>query len=486
MKCNNCNKTIPDVSITCPYCKNIIDPNAKSINFGDIHNTEYEDKDKFNIKVYVNEPINKIKIIGVVFSVILLICIIVFLIISSKKPDYIVFTNTVEKITMFLEDNYIGSKSSSSGKYSLMFSVNNTKIGFEGNYGYDVKNRIISLDGVLKNPNQETGDIVVSPKYFKYNLYMKYNNLYLQSNEIFDDNYILFELFDETGLLKTKKYDIYSLVIGESDALLSALKNMTYSKTKEKIVFRGSKITLDKTSLILDNKGKLKFITSFINSLLEDSNFINEYAKINGKSSDQVIKMLENYITTSEYKYSKDVSDFLEISIYSSKFNVHRIEIIDTLDDKKFILDIVDNKYYLDYFIGSKNILTSSLIYSFNEGESINEKKYIITFDTDKVVSDINLSLEEDKVSSIKKKNVDINKNIKDLTVDEIDYIKTKTRYYIDDVSFIDRIREHFKEKCNKDLTCVCEKNECDCTYNNKIIKCPIELVLEDKTDIVN
>ena len=29
MKCNHCNKTIPEVSINCPYCREIVDPNAK-------------------------------------------------------------------------------------------------------------------------------------------------------------------------------------------------------------------------------------------------------------------------------------------------------------------------------------------------------------------------------------------------------------------------------------------------------------------------
>ena len=46
-------------------------------------------------------------------------------------------------------------------------------------------------------------------------------------------------------------------------------------------------------------------------------------------------------------------------------------------------------------------------------------------------------------------------------------------------ITFIDKIRDYYKEKCTPDLNCVCNDSEenCSCTYNDRIISCPANLV---------
>lgn len=486
MKCNNCNKFIPDVSTVCPYCNNPVDPNSKPniIDFGDLDNVNLNE-DKFDIKVYIKEPKNK-KIVGgaialIVFVIIIFIALIMSLFTNKSGPDYKVFTDVVSELTTFLEDNYIGTKTSSSGKYRLTAKINNQDVGFTGNYAYDVKNRLISLNGVMKDPKEATGEVLIDTRDFEFNLYLKDNNLYFQSNEIYDNPYILLPIDDETGLLTTKNYDIYSLVIGSSDALIQTLKVMPYENTQESITYLGQEVKTTKKSLVLDNKNKIKFISTFLNNLIDDSNFINEVARVRDKKSEEIIKTLENYITTSEYKYSGESSDVITFSIYYQGSKIYRMEAINKEDNKetKYQLDVGETKYYLEYFKDSENVYSATLAVTKKELENLIEKNYDITFDKEGLVSDISIFVEEDRQPNVKKQEITDYKSIKDFTDDDYFKVKSNASYYLENIKFIDDIREYYKEKCTPDLKCVCNEGEdtCNCTYNDRIIKCPRNFV---------
>ncbi len=493
MKCNNCNKFIPDVSTICPYCKSPVDPNSKPevIDFGDIDNLDLN-QDKFDIKVYVKEPKNKKVVIGalalMVFVILIFIGLVMSLFTNKSGPDYKVFTDVVSTFSNFLEDNYISTKTSSSGKYRLTAKVNKQDFGFNGNYAYDVKNRVISLTGVMRDPKEATGDVLIDTRDFEFNLYLKDNNLYFQSNEIYDNPYILFPIDDETGLLTTKNYDLYSLVIGSSDALIETLKTLEYETSQENITYLGKNIKVNKRSLILDNKNKIKFIKSFLTNLIDDSNFINEMARIRDKKSEEIIKILENYITTSEYKYSGESNDCLTISIYYSGSRVYRIETIQKDENEtKYQLDVGETKYYLEKYENNENIYSATFAVTKKELDNLIEKNYDITFDKDGLVSDISIFLEEDKNPTVKKQDIVDFKSIKDFTDEDYFKVSNNASYYLNNVKFIDDIREHYKEKCTLDLKCVCEDDTetCSCTYNDKIIKCPRNLVTVDSSEVI-
>lgn len=486
MKCLNCNKFIPDVSEVCPYCNSKIDPNQKEnpiIDFGNIDNTDYN-SDKFDIKVYIREPKNRKVVVGAVALIIFIIIIFITLIASmfttKSEPNYKVFTRVVDGLGEYLEDNFLGSRYSASGKYKLTLKVNNESVAFEGNYGYDVKNKIINLTGNMRDPKEATGEVLIDTRDLVFNAYMKDNNIYFQSNQIYGDEYLYFPIEDKTGFLKTKNYDLYSIVIGMTDALSFTLKQMNYSTEKTSITYLGKDINVNKRSLVLDSPTKVKFIETFLSELKDDVNFVNEVARIQDKKSDEIIKNIENRITTSNYKYSSDSANKTTVSVYFSKKKIYRIEfLLDEEEKKRYVFDIGETKYYLDYFKNDENIYNLTFASKIKELENLNEKTYDITLDTDKYVTDINLYLEEDKQAKVKKQDIENYKNVKDFTLDDYNKIKTNTNYYLKDVTFIDHIKDYYKEKCTPDLTCVCNPGEdmCSCTYKNEIISCPVNLV---------
>lgn len=484
MKCFNCNKIIPDVSEVCPICNTPIDKTKtpQVIDFGDINNTNYN-SDKFDIKVYIKEPKNRKIIIGAIclifFVVVIFIVLIASMFTNKKEPDYKVFTRVVDGVSEYLEDNFIGSKYSSMGKYRLTMKVNDDSVAFDGNYGYDVKNKIINLTGNMRDPKEQTGGVLIDTKDLVFNAYMKDNNIYFQSEQIYGNEYLYFPIEDESGLLKTKNYDIYSLVIGTTDALDVALKDMNYVTEKDSITYLGKEVNVNKRSLVLDNANKLKFLKSFLTELKEDVNFVNELARIRDKKDTEIVSILENYITTSEYKYSAENSNKTTISVYFSKSKIYRIEVnMDEGKKCKYVFDIGETKYYLDYFEDDSNVYTMTFSSKTKELDSLIEKTYDITLDTKNYVSDINIYLEEEKQARVKKQDIEEFKNVKDFTVDDYNKIKTNAGYYLKDVSFVDMIQEYYKEKCTPDLNCICNSGDtCSCTYNDKIITCPISKV---------
>lgn len=483
MKCFNCNKYISEISTICPYCKSPIEKEKAPIDFGDINNTEYK-TNNLGINVYMMNPKNKITLIGIITLVIFIIAIlgslILFMFTNKKEPDYQIFLNVLDKVSEYLEDNYIGSKSQASGEYRISLTINGEKTGFTGEYSYDIKNKIVNLTGEMKDPREATGEILIDTQDLNFNFYLEDNNLYFQSEEIYEGEFIYFPIDDASGLLSTKKYDIYSLVMGPMESLKETLKKMNYETTTTTINYLGREIAVTKRSLVLDNKAKLAFIKTLLTNLKEDSNFINEIARTQNKTNDEIINILDNYITKAEYKYSGDSPYKTTVSIYFIKSQIYRIEVLKEEEEtNKYTLEIGNAKYYFDYFKDNKNIYSASFASAIKELDTFTQKTYDITFDSDKYVTDISLYLEEVKQPKVKKMQIEYYKNIKELTIEEYESIKGNINYYLNDVSFVDKIQEIYKEKCTPDLKCTCNiEGECNCTYNDKIIKCPINLVM--------
>lgn len=486
MKCNHCNKTIPEVSISCPFCKNVVDVNAKpSVDFGTLDVTDYDNK--FDIKTYVQEPKNKKKVIlfgslisgGVLLLIVIIIAI--FLALNTEPSGYTLFNATVNELYEFVINNYTGSSSTKSGEYNLQLKINDDQYEFNGNYGLDVNNKILSLTGKLEDPKKNEGGIIIDSKVLQFDAYLKNNAIYLLSEQIYNpESYILLPINDETGLLETKKYDIESLINGIYDAVDAGLKKMTYNKSEESIVHRGERIDVSRYHIILDNKAKKIFMLEFYNALLEDTNFINEYARINDTNSTEIERIINNYITSVEYKYSGDSKDKTILSLYYKDKKVYRLEIVEDAKVKKTIqLDIGDTKYYFNYFEGEKNIYSGTLVALKSEKKDYTLKEYEITFDSDKALTDISLTIKDSYEASIKKKDITKFVSIEDFKENDFNIVKNNLSNYFYDVRWVDKLDDIFVNKCNTSLSCKCEDGAkvCNCTYNNTIIECPIESV---------
>lgn len=483
MKCYKCNKQIPSVSTVCPYCSAPVDPNYKEqIDFGNIDNTDYDDK--HDLKAYIQEPKNRKVIfigIGTILLVIIIFIVLILTMLKSGKDDpkkY--FDDTIELVYDYLYDNYLGSNNAFSADYKLKIDVNGTSNEFVGTYERDVKSRIFKLDGTMRDPNEATGGIILDSKDFQFDSYMKDNELYFKSEQLFN-NYLHISLPDETGLLTTKTYSLDLLVGGISDALVESMKTVTINKDTTNINYRGVKTNVKKYYFVLDNKGKAKFLTTFYETLIEDANFINEYARINNKSVDDITDILKNRVNDVEFRYSGDSSDKTTFSIYVLKKNIIRYYIENASEEyETYQLDIKDGKLFFDYAKNSENIISASLL---KTDETLNEElttTYALTFDYGEYVMDIYLELKIKDRPLVKREEINDAYEFGLITEEDKNVLKNNLSYYTSKTDIIDTLAGMFKEKCVVGIECNCEPNEdtCSCLSEGSIITCDKDKVM--------
>ncbi len=483
MKCYKCNKPIPSVSTVCPYCSAPVDPNYKEqIDFGDIDNTDYDQKN--DLKAYIQEPKNrKVVLIGlgtIIFVIVIFVALILTMFKSSKDDPQKYFNDTIELVYDYLYDNYLGSNNAFSADYKLKLDINGTKNEFVGTYERDVKSRIFKLDGTMKDPNEASGGIILDSKDFQFDSYMKDNNLYFKSDQLFN-KYFHVTLPDETGLLTTKTYSLDLLVGGISDALTESIKNVVINKDNTNINYRGVKTNVKKYYFVLDNKGKTEFLTTFYESLIDDANFINEYARINGKTADDITEILKNKINDAEFRYSGESNNKTTFAIYVLNKKIIRYYIEDENKEHKiYQLDIKDEKLFFDYIKDNENIISASIL---KTEETLNDElttKYAITFDYDEYVMDIYLELKIKDRPLVKREEISDSYEFGLITEEDKNILKNNLSYYTSKTQIIDTLAEKFKEKCVVGIECNCETNEdtCSCMSGNEIITCDRDKVM--------
>lgn len=506
MKCTNCGKDIPETSQACPFCFTAIENNNNTtttvnvdnetqlttintsyqdgdnneLNFGDMDNNTSFDEN--TLEAYINEPKKRRKILLPIICILagfIVLFIILSMLAGAKIESYKYYTGVVNTVYEYIDENFTSSNAKNSGKYKFAYTIGDESKEFKGKYQYDLSKKIINLTGDLKNPEEEQGGIVVNDKTLTFETFLKNNEIYFVSKNIYNLP-ILLPYEDETGLLTTNKYDLSALVEGIKDATNTALKNMTYGEEKKvNINVKGNSKTYDKKILVLDYQAKKKFISIFYETLIEDSNFIAEYARISGKKSDEIAKLLNNYKTTFEYKYNKDDGHKTTINIYYKKDKVYRIEsIMDEEKKSKIIIDIDNNKLFLDYYEDERVTFSISIKRIDSYMNEILTRDYVVEMLYNEQTINFTLELEKDNDPKVKANEVAEYKSIRDLTEEEVNVLKSNIKVYNLDESLIDTLRDVFKTKCSKELSCLCNNDEiCQCTFGNGIIACPRTLV---------
>jgi len=476
MRCNNCGKIVPDVSKTCSFCGNVIDITKKYVQTTEIETLD--ENPKFDLKKFVLSKENRKLVIGfVVLILFILIMLIVFLssIFSKKTPNYKYFTNVLSELSEYLEDNYLSSTTTGSGEFTITSTVKDDKNTITGEYEYDIKNKILSINAEQQTSAQTNSDgIIIDGTKISFSGYLSEDDLYLYSKSIYN-NYIYFLLPDKTGLLSTKKYDLDTLVVNNFDAAIYALKKESMTNEKKKINYFDKNVKVSCVTLTLDNDTKYSMIKNINEYLLEESNYINELAKINNKTTDDIINELNNNITTAEYKYSKESDEIDTISIYYKGSKVYRLEYI-LSNNTSYVLDVDDIKFKYQYKKDNTKYEVN-IVRSSRELTDQVEVEYDINYDLGEKSGTLEINLLKNNKSNVKKQTIENSKDISTFTDSEYETIKNNLNKYISNTSIIDKIKDIYKEKCTPDLNCVCDLETCSCNYNDEVITCDIEKI---------
>lgn len=488
MKCDKCGKIVPSSYDVCPYCGNVIDRTKKEVLPVEEEITN-NSNNKFDLMSFIKEPNNRKYVIMALFFIIFIFLILVFLIMNlfgGNKTNYRETTNGfVSNISEYIIDNYTGNNSKKSGKYELELTNNDKNYLFSGSYQLDTKNKIFNLENLMEDPNKKDGGVIAEFKELPFNIYLNGDEFYFESS-IINDIPIYFPIDDLTGLLSTKNYDITAFIYGYEEAILEGLKQVYFSSSKEEIDFLGEKKSFNKGVINFDNETIIKFSDAYYQTLIDDNNFINEYARIKSRKADEIIEMINNYMTTNQYKYGGDTKDDISLSIYIDNDEIKRMLYVN--NDIKYQLDFGDSKYYLSKYDENKKVMEITFSEIIKETIDTINRTWNITYKSDETDIVINLKLFEDISPEVKKKIFENAKNIRDFSGEDILRVKNILLYYISNVDWVDEFKAFFNNKCNPDLICNCQDNEeiCQCNYNGDLIKCNINDVIKADEQVVN
>ncbi len=506
MKCSTCGKEIPVTSQVCPFCYTAIKhdteevastedslatintsfqstSNNDELNFGDLNQNTSFDEEHNTLKTYFQEPKQRKKILIPIIGVLVFFVILFVILNMFKEPtidSYKYYTGVVDKVYEYISDNFTSSDAKNSGSYKLVYTINNEKTKeFRGKYQYDLSKKLIDITADLKDPEKENGGVIVGDQTLGMELYGKNNELYFSSNNIFT-NVILLPYEDETGFLTSKQYDLNSLVDGIRDATNYALKNMTFTEEKKvNINTMGKSFDVKKKVLKLDYITKRKFVNLFFTELADDSNFTTEYAKVIGKKMGDVENLLNSYRTTYEHQFSVDNGKVTYINLYYKGKDVYRVEFDRTQDDDGiYTFDLDKNKLSYSYVKDGQTITSVNINRIDTTMNEVLTRTYNIDIKNNDDIITINIELTKDINPVVKAKEFENVKSIRDFTNEEINTIKSNVKVYTDRIDWIDDLKTIFKSKCDTNLSCVCtEGDTCQCTYENRVITCPKELV---------
>ena len=486
MRCINCNNVIPEASTKCPYCQSKVDPNQKTapvIDMGSVDDLNFNDK--IDMMKNIKEPSNKKNvavIAGIVCFLTFVAVMLLMMVFKGSGSNVNFYSALVNQVSDYLDEHFLGNNAIGTGEYTITYSIDGNANEFTGEYGYDTKNKIVSLTGSMRDPNLSSGGIVVDPKAFDFSLYLKNDSLYGTFDQL-SSNMILFPIDDPTGLLATKNYEINSLIHGVLDALDEVAKKAPQTANGSTTIdYRGEKTSVKKKSIVLNDTNKKELYILFYKTLLDDPNFINEYARISGKKADEIKQFIQNEISTIEYKYSGTSKKETYVNVYYSGNKLYRFEIDRTkdLENDLLYIDIGETKYYVTYKKDNKKVFYFTVSVITKEVQDILNKTIQFEYEDSKNKKiSFTLKLNENLKPTLKKPSIDKYKNIRDLSEEEVNEIKGNLEYYTKDQTLVDKIRETFKNKCTSELNCTCEDGNdvCKCVYGSGFITCP-------KTDI--
>lgn len=499
MKCMKCSKNIPDVSTTCPFCDHPVGVYVKDkdkITIPDdeesltsVKMNEKSEKNKeLKLEAYIDEPKeknHKIGFIAIIVLVVLIIFLSLFIVTNflgkPKDSDYHqLFTGTIETFFDHFIENYTGNYAISSGEYKIDAQINYDAYSMSGKYAFDTKDRILSITGEIYANNPD--EIVVDYHELNYTLYSRRDEFYFSSPEVFDKA-ILFPIKDSTGLISTKSYDLSALLTGIKEGLVKAFDKVELKTADDNINHMGISRDVSKTTVTLDNEEKRIFYKALYQSLLDDSNFINEYARIKDISSNDMTDHIQELYDDVDYTYPVGEGDKTTISLYHDGSKLYRIEAIINKDDttRNIEIDIGNDKYAIEYYENGKNISSSSLEFSSKETGDTIRKKYKITFVDDNAQRTFDIEIVKDKNPSLKKYTFKDAINVRDLNDADYFKIEENMKVFTADVSWIRPFGASFANVCTPELNCNCPTNSktCSCTYNGEIITCDKEDVLK-------
>lgn len=456
MKCSVCGKEIPVTSQVCPFCYSPVNQakhddenievlgeqdenltnlgtvsgfdyqsNNNELNFGDLTNTSYDSNSDSLTAIYKENKKKKALIIPIIVVVFIFIGVLIFMFVlkGPTVPEYKYFTTIVDNAFEYIDDTFLSSKIKRNGTYKLYYIYDEEKNELNGKLQLDVSKKVLNISGEVEKTDQPTS-IIVSDLTTNYEVNANGNDLYINVPAIFNQT-LHMELPDSMGLLKNKQYDVTIVAEGIHDALNEALQSLQYKQYKNiSTEVNGVKKNTNKIELMLDNPAKKKFISVFYTSIIDNQNFVHEFAKIKNVTNEQMKKEITQTMIDYETKYAYESDYYTVINFYYMKNDMYGFEIDMTNDNgNKYFVEYVKGKLVITkYENDSKSVVTITHQTDEKDGYDVDIYSLETMIDDKKLL--VNFEFTDGNQENIKAKEITSSKNTNELTQEELTQIK--------------------------------------------------------------
>ena len=479
MRCNNCGKTVPNTTVNCPYCTKQIDPNQLYVDSSIIEKTPIANTPKEKIIEFAKKKENRMIVIGFGAVAALLVIIILIGIISlftkGNKVDSTIVNKFMSDTYDHLTETFMPS-SGNQGKFSLTASVNENQIHYEGDYDLKLLDRYFYIKAA-KNDNSSGDEIIISEDdNFSFETYLLNNRLFINSKDFYN-NELYFELPDKDNFLSANKVNVKTLTNGIYETFEEIIKDMNPNSSKTNIDILGKKTKVYRLSYEFDKKTKLDIIKKATKSIKENSSFINEYAKMKGKSKEDIINMIDAYSTTLTYKVKNGNAESSYFNVYATSSSVKRIEVIINTEEKdkySFELTIGNNTDCIKVKKNKDEIIDLSVTKTDKELSNGIHKTLSFKFKGFNTNANGNLVLDTVNHPNVRKHQASENAvNGYNLSPEDKSNIGNNT-YSLTRYDWFNPLLEYVKPICSSELNCTCndETGECSCNQGTTFVKC--------------
>lgn len=477
MKCESCGYNIPEGYEICPNChKPIKNTNETQQFFGTLDNTSFKD-DKLDIEQYIRNPKNKKKlpiIFGGIIMFVIVLIIVFGLMFVNKKDDKNYFVKYVDDFFEAIDEKFI-SNQNNSGHYKLIAELPGDDYKIEGDYEFDIKNKLANLSIYMEDPNKSDETIILESDDFKAGLYLENNNLYLTSKNLLDRP-VLIKLDDKGSL--TNKYNEKTIMYSIQSAIGTSIKSHSVSRKKEVISFHGEKLNVKSQTFTLDKSGYQDLISDIFDNLNEDYSLINELKRMTGLEKDDISKFISSL--GNEFKYKRFTDDNIKCIVYYKKGKVYRIEI--KFDSRVLTIDKVDDNYYIVLKDGETEQFNAQL----NITEGTNDDGVTVNYDLaieyDKKKYDFSFTFSNMKSKKLTKQKIE--NYILYTDIDEVTFerYKSNVKNYFNNLFDKHLNASRIDSRCYQYAECICDDNICNCTKDNQTFKCPVNLQTKEES----
>ena len=301
---------------------------------------KYKEKDE--IEAYFSDAKRKSLPVGVVFFLLILIiisgCAYYYFIIDSPQNIFLKLLNQLSTNIEVRETNYDQTNIDFSLDLNLLSPKKDyvdliniiNELSINGNIGIDPNKQEEYLS--LNAQYQEKDLFGISSYFTKKEMYLKLDNIYdkvLKSNFTDEEMKEIEKMYEVTD---KENENTDKLIESLIDNISKVLKDAKYTKTYEKI----DKTYVKKLNVIVDTN----LLKEFYNNLINDSNFIESFSKLENINEEKTIKRFTDIKNNLKNKK-------LELIIYISVLNNKFIKLEYNYDDIRVVLtkDINEIKY---------------------------------------------------------------------------------------------------------------------------------------------